>query len=91
MIIIQGDHGLDTEARMAILNAYYLPGDGAKMLYPTITPVNSFRVVFNAYFGQEYPILPDTSLYSDMMICSIFPRFNIPVIRRNGLSGFALI
>lgn len=64
VIIIQGDHGLDTEARMAILNAYYLPGNGAENLYPTITPVNSFRVVFNTYFGQEYPILPDTSLYS---------------------------
>jgi hypothetical protein len=64
VIIIQGDHGLDSEVRMAILNAYYLPGDGAKMLYPTITPVNSFRVVFNAYFGEDFTLLPDVSLYS---------------------------
>jgi hypothetical protein len=64
VIIIQGDHGLDSEARMAILNAYYLPGDGVNMLYPTITPVNSFRIVFNTYFGQNFPLLPDVSLYS---------------------------
>jgi hypothetical protein len=46
---------------MGILNAYYLPGTGQAGLYPSITPVNSFRVVFNAYFGTDLPILPDRS------------------------------
>jgi hypothetical protein len=64
IIIIQGDHGLDTEARMANLMAYYFPNDGDKVLYPTITPVNTFRLVFNTYFGQKYPLLPDISYYS---------------------------
>jgi hypothetical protein len=64
VIIIQGDHGLDTEVRNAILNAYYLPGPGAGKVYPTITPVNSFRLVLNTYFGQDYPLLPDVSYYS---------------------------
>lgn len=66
VIIMQGDHGLrfTSEERMAILNAYYLPGHASDQLYPTISPVNSFRVVFNSYFGAEYELLEDTSYFS---------------------------
>ena len=47
--------------KFEILNAYFFPRvDPAETeLYPTITPVNSFRVVFNAYFDAGYPLLPD--------------------------------
>ncbi len=45
-----------------ILNAYYLPGVDSSVLYPTISPVNSFRVVFNTYFGTNLPLLPDRTL-----------------------------
>jgi hypothetical protein len=41
------------------LSAYYLPGVPDPGLYPTITPVNSFRLVFNAYFDARFPLLPD--------------------------------
>jgi hypothetical protein len=76
IIILQSDHGsgmrLDTKSvnrtdlheRMSILNAYYLPGRGSEHLYPNISPVNSFRVVFNAYFGANLDLLPDRSYYS---------------------------
>jgi hypothetical protein len=67
VIIIQGDHGGPywnrPDQRIKNLNAYYLPGAEAA-LYPTITPVNSFRIVFNAYFGQDFPLLKDQSWYS---------------------------
>ena len=67
IIIIQGDHGpapFDViERRMKNLNVYYFPDD-TKGLYPTITPVNTFRLIFNKYFGQNYPLLEDKSLYS---------------------------
>ena len=67
IIIIQGDHGpapFDViERRMKNLSAYYFPDD-TQGLYPTITPVNSFRVIFNKYFGQNYPLLEDKALYS---------------------------
>lgn len=67
IIIIQGDHGpapFDViERRMKILNVYYFP-DAAADLYETITPVNSFRVIFNNYFGQDYEMLDDISYYS---------------------------
>jgi hypothetical protein len=67
IIVIQGDHGptvaSSPRARMSNLNAYYLPGVDAS-LYPTITPVNTFRVIFNSYFGQNLELLDDVSLYS---------------------------
>jgi hypothetical protein len=34
-------------------------------LYPGISPVNSFRVLFNAYFGADYRLLPDRNYYSN--------------------------
>jgi len=46
-----------------ILNAYYMPGHTAQ-LYPGISPVNTFRVVFNAYLGTDLPLLSDTSYSS---------------------------
>lgn len=70
VIIIQGDHGplpdiaFSGEEKMPILNAYYLPGNAQKSLYPTITPVNTFRVILNSYFGQNLPLLEDSSYYA---------------------------
>ncbi len=68
VIVIQGDHGptvpSNRRARMSNLNAYLLPGVDASV-YPTITPVNTFRIIFNAYFGQTLELLDDVSLYSD--------------------------
>ena len=68
VIIIQGDHGPlpdlteEPSERLPILNAYYLPGvQTDTMLYPSISPVNSFRIVLNSYFGQELPLLEDLS------------------------------
>jgi hypothetical protein len=75
IIIIQGDHGPcpffnhdnlgDTYIadRMSILAAYYLPSGGQSVLYDSITPVNSFRLIFNYYFGTSLPQLADRSYY----------------------------
>ena len=67
IIVIQGDHGpyiYHTPLQhMEILNAYYLPG-ATKALYPSISPVNTFRVIFNSYFGQNFPLRKDASFYS---------------------------
>ncbi len=67
IIILQGDHGPDSFSRrdrMAILNAYYLPNRGKEFLYEAMSPLNSFRVVFNTHFGGNYPLLEDTSYYT---------------------------
>jgi hypothetical protein len=70
VIIVQGDHGPlpdlteEPSQRLPILNAYYLPGIPTdKILYPSISPVNSFRVVLNSYFGQDLPLLQDQSYF----------------------------
>ena len=67
IIIIQGDHGptvpSNPRQRMSNLSVYYLP-DVDVPLQPTLTPVNTFRVIFNAYFGQNLELLEDVSLYS---------------------------
>ena len=47
--------------KMGILNAYYLPGVDSSLLYPSITPVNSFRLAFDLYFGTHLGLLPDVS------------------------------
>jgi hypothetical protein len=65
VIIIQGDHGWDADHRLEILNAYYLPNGGSEKIYDTITPVNSFRTVFNQYFGDSFNLLKDVSHFSD--------------------------
>ena len=61
IIIMQGDHGLRDDNRNQILNTYYFPGQDYSDLYPNITPVNSFRIVFNKYYKTDYPILDDQS------------------------------
>jgi hypothetical protein len=67
VIILQADHGWVTEidGKASILNAYYLPDGGNQKVYPNITPVNTFRLIFNQYFGGSYPLLPDESFYID--------------------------
>lgn len=45
--------------KFPILNAYFFPNASNAMLYQTITPINSFRVLFNTYFGTNYPLLED--------------------------------
>jgi hypothetical protein len=70
IIILQGDTGgslgspIPIKARMAILNSYYLPYGGSELLYDSISPVNTFRLIFNYYFGGEYELLKDEAYYS---------------------------
>ncbi|GAH89143.1 unnamed protein product, partial [marine sediment metagenome] len=76
IIILQADEGpyppgrstdweqmskAELRQKMKILNAYYLPNADKDVLYPSITPVNSFRLIFNLYFGTDFELLPDES------------------------------
>lgn len=47
-----------------ILNAYYLPQNGGDLLYDSISPVNTFRLIFNIYFDEDYELLEDKCYYS---------------------------
>jgi hypothetical protein len=69
IIIVQSDHGtknMDT-TRMAdaFLNysAFYFPDRDYRLLYPGMSNVNTFRIIFNKYFGQQLPLLKDSSIY----------------------------
>ncbi len=74
VIIVQADHGprlslipantaaVDVDESVSILNAYYLP-DGYDALYRSISPVNTFRIVLNAYLGATLELLPDGSYF----------------------------
>ena len=78
IIILQADHGTSVmmsgcvkfptkdmvRERFSIFNAYYLPQGGDNLLYNSITPVNTFRLIFNLYFGANYELLGDECYYS---------------------------
>ena len=76
IIIIQGDHGmefvfqgvhpngLELTEEFGILNAYYFPGAEKEKMYETISPVNSFRLIFDNYFGTNFGLLEDISYFS---------------------------
>ncbi len=76
IIIIQGDHGsrmtldwdsvqnTDLREPFSILNAYLVPAKAKSKLYPTITPVNSFRLVLSDLLSAHLNKLQDRSFYS---------------------------
>ncbi|MGE0606298.1 MAG: hypothetical protein AB7O62_04160 [Pirellulales bacterium] len=76
VIVLQADHGSamlgmarqpsaeQLTERMSIFSAYRLPASASARPYPSITPVNSFRVIFNGLFHDNWPLLPDKSFYS---------------------------
>ena len=51
----------ELEEKLAILNAYLFPGVDDPGLYESISPVNTWRVLFNTYFGADLPLLEDRS------------------------------
>jgi hypothetical protein len=71
VIIVQSDHGddkflkwdapdaLGVSLRSTTFNAMYFSDGNYQSLYPTISTVNTFRVIFNHWFGASYPMLPD--------------------------------
>lgn len=80
VIILQGDHGPRgliggnpeewedyVRKYSGILNAFYFPArNEADFLYPSISPVNTFRVLFNSYFGTDFEMLEDARFLRPM-------------------------
>ena len=98
IIILQSDHGselnldmhsvqnTDLHERMSILNAYYFPGGHYEALYDSISPVNSFRVVLNTFFGTQLGLLPDRSFFSTWPDPYTFIDVT-DVVRSDGMNG----
>lgn len=95
VIIVQGDHGPGAHSDGAtvegtapyevfsILNAYLLPGESEHEPYATISPVNSFRVVFNRYFDAGFELLEDRSYFSTFTFPYDFKPISPEDIERN--------
>jgi hypothetical protein len=78
IIVLQSDHGPGSRLvwkdwersylpeRMSILNAYYFPDGDYSHLYPSITPVNSFRVILSQFFAEAYPLLADRNYFASL-------------------------
>jgi len=65
IIVLQGDHGWPWgPTRTHNLSAFYLPDQGNRLIYPEITNVNTFRIIFNEYFGESYSLLPDNTFFT---------------------------
>jgi len=70
IIVLMGDHGpppgkfATREDRMKNLDAYFVNSETAADLYASITPVNSFRIIFNHYLGESNPLRDDVSYYA---------------------------
>lgn len=65
VIIIHGDHGsrmFDREEKYSILSAYYFQDRDYSLLYDSISPVNTYRVINRKYFKSTIKLLPDKKL-----------------------------
>jgi hypothetical protein len=49
----------DVEVKFGIMNAWYVPGGQDLGLYPTMTSINTFPLLFSRYFGLDFALLPD--------------------------------
>ena len=76
IIVLQGDHGPGlmvnwddaTETnlfeRMSILNAILISGFDGDQISQSISPVNTFRLIFNEQFGADFELLDNKSYFS---------------------------
>jgi hypothetical protein len=54
----------ELKEKMGILNALYLPDVDKRLLHPSMTQLNTFRIVFNCYFKTKMKLLPDENWVS---------------------------
>lgn len=75
VIVLRGDHGPGTffhhsrpdlsylGDRMPILYAIHLPDRRSDLLYDSMTPVNTFPIIFDELFGGQIELLDDRNFY----------------------------
>ena len=76
IIILQSDHGpgsqlnwgsaekTNMKERLPCFYAVYFPDKDYSALNNRISPVNTFRIIFNKYFKTDYPVLENRSYFS---------------------------
>jgi hypothetical protein len=82
VIILQGDHGIPRSAvdnaQFEIFNAIYMKDVDNPGFYDTLTPVNTFRLVFNGLENTGLPLLPDDMYLYDKVQKQFLP-FTDPI------------
>lgn len=70
IILLASDHGFrqfDTPVNpdyyFRNLSAVLLPGGDYRQFRDGLSPVNTFRAILNSAFGQQLPLLPDSSIF----------------------------
>jgi len=66
----------ELQKKYRILNAMYLPGIANEKLYTSISPVNTFRLVFKEFMNADLPLLEDRS-YASIDYYHFFDFFDI--------------
>ena len=79
IIVIASDHGINTSGNEhnKVLAAYRLPVGGNQALYPSITSVNTFRVIFDYYFNLGLGLLEDRVYGPEMGAYPVWPADNV--------------
>lgn len=90
IIILQADHGprmlsgsgttenVCIRERFSIFSAYYFPGKNASIIPENISPVNTFRIVFNQYFRTDLSLLENKILMPTDKISIFKPELVSP-------------
>jgi hypothetical protein len=73
------DHHI--QIKTSIQNAYYFPDQDYNDLYADITPVNTFRILFNKLFGTQFELLPDR-VYGAPDVFNIYDFFDVTDVAR---------
>jgi hypothetical protein len=87
IIVIQSDEGFEAlsedwgeatvqDMRVKGLSAFYLPGAAKNRVPRDLNTVNSFRFLFNQYFGTHYPLLKSAS-YPELDLPYQFERMPV--------------
>lgn len=71
----------ELKVKTGILNAYYFPDGDYSGLYSHITPVNTFPLLFNKYFGTKIEQRPDR-VYAFPDVFRIYDFFDVTDIVR---------
>lgn len=69
IIVVAGDHGFPNELlkksgyAFETFSSFYFPDQDYRHLNDSIQPINTFRVILNQFFGSNYPILKDSTVF----------------------------
>ena len=69
MILFLSDHGfrlnnMDKNYLYINFSSILLPSGDYKSFYPGLSNVNLFRILFNESFGQQMPVLKDSTVFT---------------------------